>query len=323
MSYEVWTHDGARPELLCEREDKGLCRRAWMNSKHAAIVAGGAVLESKTGAGEKQLKAIAAAAAYAHRTGGEPLLDVPPPGPRSGPPRMVRPELPLTVERVEAMPARRAVAVVEADDSELVRLRRALDAVTRERDGYRTQVEGLTSDLATTKRLFNELGDRHQADLARLTADLDTARRDAAAHLVRAVEAEAQRDAVTADRVAQVAQLVADLDARDADYQRALSRCADTRDELTHATIGWTAALDALRSAAGERDCANEECEQLRAATRPTLDEALLRRVVADAVAATRTDLRLRALAATLPGGVGELERLVLGYGNLLRSVGG
>ena len=342
MSYEVWTHDGARPELLTTAPDKGVARRAWLNSKHAVIVALGTVLESKTGTGDKQLKAIKLAAEYAHHIGGTPALEVLPPGPRSGTPRMVRPEPPpgsLTVERVEPMPPPREVPVVEADTDELVRLRRALHAVTVERQQLREQV-----DAVATER--------------------DTARRDAAAHLVRAIEAEAQRDAVTADRVtfgeacfdhqldlvdlvelamteglavceslrSRVQQLdeevvlegdralraegeIEHLSRRLAeDYQRGLAE-GGARGSAEAETVARQSAELSRHLAAAREAMAQFQSRPVA----PTVDEDLVRRIaVQAATAAVRTDLRLRALAARV-GGVDRLEQLVDGAEKLLR----
>lgn len=76
-TYEVWTFDGRRPELLSGgHPDKGVCRRAWRLSTHAAIVRDGVVLEPKPTCDAKKARAIASAAAEAHRaaTGSAPTL---------------------------------------------------------------------------------------------------------------------------------------------------------------------------------------------------------------------------------------------------------
>lgn len=68
-SYDLWHFDGKRPEVLASAlPDKGACRRMWRNSSHAAIVRDGLLLEPKPTCDAKKARAIASAAAEAHRT---------------------------------------------------------------------------------------------------------------------------------------------------------------------------------------------------------------------------------------------------------------
>lgn len=75
-SYDLWHFDGKRPEVLASAlPDKGACRRMWRNSSHAAIVRDGLLLEPKPTCDAKKARAIASAAAEAHRsaTGAAPV----------------------------------------------------------------------------------------------------------------------------------------------------------------------------------------------------------------------------------------------------------
>lgn len=117
-TYEVWTHDGSRPELLSGgHPDKGTCRRAWRLSTHAAIVAAGVVLEVKGTCGGKQAKAIASAAAEAFRSTTGQAPEMAPRGVPGGdgkrPAESSNPALRAPDAAPEPMPAKYVPAPVE------------------------------------------------------------------------------------------------------------------------------------------------------------------------------------------------------------------
>lgn len=118
-TYEVWHFDGKRPEILSTgHPDKGVCRRVWRNSTHAAIVRDGVVLEPKSTCGGRQARAIASAAAEAHREATGQASEMAPRGVPGGDGKRLlessAPALRALDERpVEPMPAKYAPAPVE------------------------------------------------------------------------------------------------------------------------------------------------------------------------------------------------------------------
>lgn len=117
-TYEVWHHDGRRPEVLSGgHPDKGACRRAWRLSTHAAIVAGGVVLEVKGTCGAKEARAIASAAAEAHRSATGQAPEMAPRGVPGGDGKRLaessRPALRALDALPEPMPAKHVPGPVE------------------------------------------------------------------------------------------------------------------------------------------------------------------------------------------------------------------
>lgn len=187
-----------------------------------------------------------------------------------------------------------ALREAEAAAAKIAGLQRLLGQVTDERDAYRDRIEAqaraAADALAQGERAENEIH---------------------ALHCI-AASAECQRD----------------------ELHELLSLALSTG--LATATEARAETATVLRQSgelSRQLGAAREELDALRAAAPAAsvpasalLDEVLLARIATEAarraVRATRDDLRLRALAATFPGGVDELERLALGYADLLRQTG-
>jgi hypothetical protein len=210
-----------------------------------------------------------------------------------------------------------ALREAEAAASKIAGLQRLLGQVTSDRNALRERIEGAERAAADATRIARDAMEQGlvACDRIRLRAEL----------------AEKERDAVTADLTHRVEELFDAARSAEAACNLALST------GLAAVTEARAETAEVLRQAgelSRQLGAARDELDALRA-TAPSpsgsasvlLDELMLTRIATEAarraVRATREDLRLRALAATFPGGVDELERLALGYTDLLRQTGG
>ncbi|TAK26738.1 MAG: hypothetical protein EPO40_19660 [Myxococcaceae bacterium] len=267
-----------------------------------------------------RLSPIAAVAHVASRVGQSPVL---PAGSRGVPrpaPVMVAPvaaesaELQLVRER--ATNAERALDQCRDDAS--------VAGVTaqREAEAAAAKIAGLQRLLGVVSTERDTLRDR--ADAAEM-ARFDAAHKADEWEESHAIE-RARADAAEAEKLEALGAEAYAWDLVDLAMRHGLAAGVEARAETTE-VLRQAGELSRLLGAA------REELDALRAAapvaTVPAqvlLDELMFTRVAAEAarlaVRATREDLRLRALAATFPGGVDELERLALGYADLLRQTG-
>lgn len=199
---------------------------------------------------------------------------------------------------------------VEAE-AKVAQLQRLLGQVTGERDTLRDHLEGAERNATDATRIARDAMEQglDTCDWTRLRAELAEEERDEART--------AKLEALGAEAYA--------WDLLDLAMSAGLAAVVEARAET-----------DAMCRQAGELSrqlgVLRDEFEALRAAPVASvppavlLDEMMLERIATEAarraVRATREDLRLRALAATFPGGVDELERLALGYADLLRQTG-
>lgn len=206
LPFLVWTHDGATPEVLTRVESLAAGRLAWTNSRHAAISSGGTLLDVRGSTGDDKARAMerAAEAAWrAERGGAEPRAVPPPAAPPARPSRPAATRPPLLRRRVApppAPPASAPPAVEEPTELQLARARAAeaeskvaslqqlLGRVSAERDVFRERIEALADQRTAQIR----------GEVESLTTDLAVARRDASTALVRAIDAERERDAARA-----------------------------------------------------------------------------------------------------------------------------
>lgn len=176
--YDVWTHDGSRPELLGSREDKVAARRLLAATRHGAIASGGSVLELRDSCGSAQAKALRAAVAYAWTAAGgaptAPLFVGPVPG------NKIR-TLEHAARRVDAAPS-----AAPAKPARPAAVRPPL----QRRQVAPVAAPCVDDELATLRHRIEQLTGQAEA----LTSDRAVARRDAANALVRAIDAERERD---------------------------------------------------------------------------------------------------------------------------------
>lgn len=166
-TYSVWVYDGLGPERLCGAPTLAAARARWGHSRHAAIFdATGEMVDAKRGADPVRLAAIEAAyadpaAQDARRPARLPpavATEPMPERPSAAPPESVA-VAPIAAAEPAAPPI--AVELVEPprvlhvreraerpEPTEVARLRRLVDAVTRQRNEYREQAADLQADNA-------------------------------------------------------------------------------------------------------------------------------------------------------------------------------
>jgi hypothetical protein len=200
VSYDVWTHDGSRPELLGSREDKAAARRLLTNTRHGAVASNGSALELRDSCGSAQAKALKAAIGFAWVNAGNapptPLFVGPVPtdkvrplehvtralvGNDAAPPKLTRPAgtRPPTPRRQtapavdELAPLRHRIEQLESDLSTAVReMAAAMDHATRverERDDAEMFcADALALGLAECERLRARPATVDELQLARV-----------------------------------------------------------------------------------------------------------------------------------------------------------
>lgn len=169
MSYDVWTHDGRKPELVTRCEDKASARQVLARSRHGAIAINGVMLEVRESCGLPQSRAMREAIGDAWAAAGgtppEPLFVGPTPehkvrplefvtrklvannaAPKPAKPTAVRPPMPRrqTAPAVDELaPLRHRIAQLTSQVAEL----------ERERDEARCLAdEALTEGLRASQR---------------------------------------------------------------------------------------------------------------------------------------------------------------------------
>jgi hypothetical protein len=304
-NYEVWTYDGSRPELLTSTPATLLAARTWTrNSKHAAIVRDGRIVDVKLGSDAGRIdtirKAVLGGAKPTAPVVRVAFFDVPhvevadaaepvaelPPSPAPSPakptrPAAVRPPLP-----------RRQVAPVPCVDDELALMRRRIEQLTGEVESIKSELALARAEAsnATARAEESERGDSRRLDeLLAIGAAVGCAPHATGAEILAAVtrtlgearELRAQIHEVTVDAGERIATLEADLD----DAQRLRPTASTPPVALNHQALA-----------------------------------AMVTRAVREGLPSTREERALRALAESV-GGVARLRAIVAGSRRLLGRV--